>query len=284
METSGMRRQQIYLIKSKRLGLYNLADITFNENVVLIIYDKFTVDLYKYIYLPNIFLIPKELFDQYKNNVVTIDGNIIRSGFDRLANDCTLNGKSYLPKDILDADKMTHYADWFNSKVPYSYENFEELLPKLHTIPVTNKNYNNVLARLTRMKDFGQPKLSEKLRRLFNSNVGDFLAVQSLSIQAHDFSSKTLDIKIKLNESVFVYEPDGYHSYIDTLTKYYFYNDGDDLEFIKLLSKHPIPVVFFGILNYNLSNNIHKKTNRFRKIYRLLLAKLNEIQASQIHS
>lgn len=280
MEISGMRRQQIYLIKSKNLHRYNIADITFNENVVLIIYDKFTQDLYKYIYLHNVFLIPAKIFNQYKTSIVSIVGNEIYSNGDRLCNDCTLNGNSYLPVEILDPNKLVRYKEWFDNTVQTTYNSFESLLPALHTIPVTNSTFNNVLARIQRMSDFGQTIMATRLLKLFNNHTSTFLEVQSLSIQAHDFSSTTLDIKIKLNDSVYVYEPDGYHSYIDTLTKYYFYNDGDDLEFIKLLSKHPVPVVFFGILNYNLCSNIHKKTNRFRKIYKLLLAKLNEIQTS----
>lgn len=279
-----MRRQQIYLIKSKNLHRYNLADITFNENVVLIIYDQFTPDLYKYIFLNNIFLIPVSLFNSYKSYIVTIEGNAIYSQGNILKNDCTLNDVSYLPSDILDNSKLDAYQEWFDSKVNISYSDFEELIPHLSSIPVTNTNYDNIVARVDRMRDFGQPEMASKLMNLFTANVDKFLSVQTLSIQAHDFKTSKLEIKVKLDDRVFVYDPFGYHSYIDTLTKYYFYNGGDDLSFIKLLAAHPIPVVFFGILNYNLSHNINRKTNKHRRIYKLLLAKLNEIQTSQNHT
>lgn len=270
-----MRRQRLCLINSKNINNHNIAVLAFNENTIIIIYDEFTPNLYKFIFLNNIFLIPRNLFVQYKNKPYIIADNCIRSGSDVLRNDCTLNDVSYLPQYIVNNEELVAYNKWFwNSIHDCNITSFNEALLMLQHTNISHSSYDNVYARLTRMRDFGQPRLASRLTRLFTKSMSEFDRVSSLSIQTHDFTTKHLDIKIKLNDSVYIYKPDGYHTFIDTLTKHFFYYDGDTVQFLRLMVQYPIPVVFYGILNYNLSYNIHQKTNTHITMYKILLSKL----------
>lgn len=277
-----MRRQQLYLIKSQNLHKYNIPEILFNENVVIILYAEFTDDLYRYIHLNNVFLIPIELYDLNKKKELIIEDNEIWCGETVLKNDCTINGLSYLPEYVVDRDEVLDYEAWFHDKVDgIEYETFEDLIPYIDNIPTYCDNFDNLYARISRLRQWGQNRLADRLVNLFNNNEQAFIDVESLSIQTHDFQSKQLDIKIKLDDSVYVYKPNGYHTFIDTITKrYYWHNEkvNNRLYLFRSLVSFPIPTIFFGILNYHLCQNIHKKSTQSYKTYTILLKRLEQIE------
>lgn len=277
-----MRRQQIYLMKSQNLHRYNVPEILFNENVVVIVYDQFTPELCRYIHMDNLFVIPHEILDKFKGKLYSIEDNEIRCGDNVVCTDGTLNGESYLPMDALDMGKVRGYEKWFNRLTEHiPHGSFNDLVPHLQDIKVKHNSYKNVLTRLKRLEQFGHGSLSRRLFAIFDDNIKEFDKVASLSIQTHDFDSKKLDIKVKLDRELYVYEPDGYHTWLDTFTKRYFYGDINRVnvvEFYKLLSKYPVVVTFYGIINYILSHNIHRKTNRHDDVYKILLRRLKYLE------
>lgn len=273
-----LRKQSIILLKASNIHKHDIPTYVFYDNSVIIVYDQFTHDLFKYIYVRNVFLVPRELYEKHKHDIFEIDSEKIITADHILTISCDYDGQLYLPEEAASSIKIEKYKEWFKHTVrAYPYETWNDLIPYIVNIPTTSTSYNNVDARFDRLFDFGKPKLAKKLTKLFYDNLDAFKNVETLSIQSHDFSTNNLDIKIKLDRSVYIYDPEGYHSYIDTITKQYFCGELDDLTFMKLLGRHPIPVVVFGILNYHLVMNVNNRTNRYNKIYNILTKRLETL-------
>jgi hypothetical protein len=261
-----------------------IEKLLYLECTLLLVYDEFLPSYCKYIFLPKLFLLPRSLYLEIISSIYSIENNTIRWGNNIVLNNCTLNNKYYLPESILDSKKLEHFRSEFDKYLLNFNRPIIDLIDSLSDIKIEVNNYDNIFARLERLKEYTNLDLANYLKKLFNENIESFNNVSSLSILTHQFekigtgfNSSDLDILIKLSSSIHIYDFYGYQTYLDTFTKYYFYSDyciKHQIIFIKLLKLYPEPMIFFGILNFHLSRNINKITNQHDKIYKKIMNEL----------
>lgn len=279
-------RQKLIIIKSKDLDNYNIPQLYFDENVIIIVYDKFTSNLFRYVHTPRIFLLPDWMYECHKNDQYRITDNTITYNNDTVINniDVTYKGETYFPKEFVDFSFEQDYKEQIKKYFPANAKTLAEAIDYLSSVNVSVNSFDNLDARLDRLSDFGNPELAAKLKIYFEKHKDAFLDAASLSIQFYDLDDlefeplniKKLALYIKLNNRAYVYKWDGYSTYIDTLTRIMFYTKvTDNIKlFTEHFNKHKPVVVVYGILNYHIAQNIHEKTNINDNIYNMLLKEL----------
>lgn len=249
----------------------------FDGNTIIIKYVTFYNALIKYIFIDRVFLIPCHIYNEIVDTFYTIENNAITYDNNILRNDCTINGENYLPYDNF---KIKEYHYHFKNEVGIvkPFKCLQDTL-KLSEIKIKPFNNSNIYTRLIRYIQFGNEKIGKDLMDLFENNRDKFLETSTASFITNDFENMTHDIKIKLDDDIYIYDFYGGGSYIDTFTKYYFYHDKnikDDLLFWKEFKKHPVQVCFYSILNWQLARNIHRITNTHLETYNKMLEYLKE--------
>ncbi len=267
-------KQELVIIQDPKWE--EIQSLLINENIIIITYSVFSKILYKYIYLSNIFLIQENIWKTINSDLYIIEDNIIKYKDNILKNDCSINNKSYiLNKYQLESIKTYNYL--FQNNININSLS-DCLLYKYRTLK--SSNFNNIYARLRRLREYTSSELSNKLEKLFENNKYKFLEVQSEALMTNNFQDRTVDIKIKMIDEIYIYDYYGYSTFLDTFTKYYFYctpTNQDLIQYYKILKEYEIVTLFYSILNYNLANNIHRKTNIYNKIYNKLIDKLDTI-------
>lgn len=275
-----MKRQKLIITTTP--DRINIPKLIFYQNTVMIIYDDWDKHLVKYIYVDRVFLIPRALFNRYKNKKyeITTRKMLVGDG-DVIGIDCTLNGICFLPGV---EDKQKAYERLFYKMIPKPESKIEDNpdvimsnIMKLGKVKVIPSNYKNIDIKLQRMKDFGDEKQSIELRCLFQRNKDKFEDVSSISLPTNDIgnisggSLISVDIKYKLADSVEVLNFHGYTTYIDTAFNIYYKIRNPsimvDLTISKLFISNPEVSIFYSILNWHLNQNINAKI-RPEKFYK----------------
>jgi hypothetical protein len=283
-------RQKLVTILSEDLEQYDVPQLYFDENTILIVYTEFHRDLIRYIHTPRIFIIPEQLFTKFSKSTFTVTDTKIKFDNHIIDNtNATIDGVPYFPKDFIQLDVQEKYIEEFRKYVPEqtvqsNIDNLDKAIEYLKSVKVPVDNYNNLEIRFRRLEDFGNKELADKLRRYFGVFKEDFDKAASLSLQFNDLEdislnpvqSNTPTLYYKLNYDVGVYSWNGYSTFVDTLTRILFYTSVKDnvYTFSKCFAEFKPVVVVYGILNYNLAQDIHEKTNRNKKFYEMLLKEL----------
>lgn len=259
-----MKRQQLIYLTIDQAP--TIPELLFLQNTVILEYKELTPEYYIYIHVDNLFVLSSEEVLEIKNSTYTIEGNYIH-----LPNKI-LNNKTEFGKTLV-LDYMKQYRIYH--KTVYSLK--DTLRFKDDTIEVLG--YNNLLKRIKRLEQFTDSILAAKILSLFEENIQEFDEVASVALITNDFDELSIDIKIKFDDELYVYDFNQYSTFIDTFTKYYFYHDydiKDRILFNKYLIKYPIPMIVYSILNYNLSQNINRKTNQHDELYNKILKEFDE--------
>lgn len=263
-----MKRQKLVITRSPKD--IDIPGLLFYQNTIIIVYTEFRKELVKYIYIENIFLVPEDIFNLHKDSQYKITKSKIEFGLSVLRNDCTIDGKSFIPG----IEKQEEdFKNKFYKELPLVVDEPLKELKRIHElskIKIPVNTYNNIDIRIKRLQDFGDVKYGKILRNMFEKNKDKFDSVSSIHLPTNDLSSvrgislNNLDIKYKMSDSISILEFDGYMTYIDTMTNLYYKfesNIRDDILMNKLLVKHETVTVFYSILNYSINQNINAKTN-----------------------
>lgn len=283
-------RQKLITIESKDIDKYDIPQLYFDENVLLIVYDTFTDILYRYVHTPRIFVLPRAIYNKVMDSNYRITEHQIRADDHIIDNtNATIDGEPFFPKEKIKLDVQHDYLKKYREYIPEktsasNLDNLENAMDYLFNIKVPVDNFDNLKLRLQRMKDFGDEDLANKLNEYFLLHKEDFIKAASLSIPFYDLNDISLSplqtnnppLYYKLHNDAGVYSWSGYSTFIDTLTRILFYTDVSNhiTTFAKYLKEFKPVMVVYGILNYHLSQNIHEKTNKNKSFYNLLIKEL----------
>lgn len=283
-------RQSLITITSSEIENYDIPKLYFDENVIIIVYDQFTHNLFRYVHTPRIFVVPKEIYVTLENSTYTITEDTINIDGTIISNiDATINGEPYFPKDLIELERQHTYIENYRKYIPKkvveaNLKNLEGAMEYLQSIKIESQSFSNLDVRIQRLRDFGNAGLADKLTNYYKKNMMDFINASSLSLQFNNLDDISLEpmqtknpaLYYKLDNNVGVLGWHGYSTFIDTFTRILFYTSVSN--YITLFSKYftqykPV-VVVYGILNYHLAQGIHEKTNKNDQYYKMLVKEL----------
>ena len=237
-----MRRQSLVIFHAKNLNRYNIPQLLFDENKLIIVWDEFLQEMIRYIHTKNIFMIPRWLFDKHKHDIYEIDENYIRLGQNIISNiDATYNGEFFFPDSLI------------NNKQDYG--EFE--------------GFGNLKDRLDRLSDFGHPTLAARLEK--------YILRHKYKLEQHRSDSHHI-FWMKLNGRVALKTADQYDSIVDDITWGLFTGniDSNQLQYYQNINSYKETFIIYGILNHILSKQIYSLTNRNDKYFKALVQKLDD--------
>ena len=280
-------RQTLVIIDAEKINDYNIPQLYFDENTIIIVYKDFISDLFRYVHMPRIFVLPEVIFESIMKGTFEITDYQIRADSHIIDNtSATIDGKPFFPADLIKLEVQEDYLNNYRKYIPEktvasNLTGFVDAIEYLESIKVPVDNFTNLEMRLQRLSDFGDHKLATTLRSYYQKHIETFLDAASLSIQFNDLDSicfsplQTDDptLYYKLNNSTGVYSWNGYSTFIDTFTRVIFYTRVSNYitQFTKYFNKYKPVLVVYGILNYHIAQNIHEKTNKNIKFYDLLI-------------
>lgn len=283
-------RQSLITITSSEIENYDIPKLYFDENVIIIVYDQFTHNLFRYVHMPRIFVVPKEIYVTLENSTYTVTEDTINIDGTVISNiDATINGEPYFPKDLIELERQHTYIENYRKYIPKkvveaNLKNLEGAMEYLQSIKIESQSFSNLDVRIQRLRDFGNAGLADKLTNYYKKNMMDFINASSLSLQFNNLDDISLEpvqtenpaLYYKLDNNVGVLGWYGYSTFIDTFTRILFYTSVSN--YITLFSKYftqykPV-VVVYGILNYHLAQGIHEKTNKNDQYYKMLVKEL----------